>query len=81
MTAISNNNEQVINFNSSENTNSRQNEHHEIIDYDNNICDAVNCNNHVSITLILPIAGTNNRSESSSSITLQICKDCKSKFE
>ena len=77
MTAISNNNEQVINFNSSENTNSRQNEHHEIIDYDNNICDAVNCNNHASITLNLPIAGTN----SNYIMKLQVCNNCKSKFE
>lgn len=87
MTTTSNNLEpiQIINFNSSKNTkkkgilSNQQNECEEVMGY-NNICDAVNCNNSASITLILPLSGTNNNSENNS-ITLQVCKDCKSKFE
>ena len=70
---------QIINFNSSKNKNSKQDQHHEIIDYDNSsICEAINCNNNASIILNLPIAGTNSGNYI---MKIQVCNNCKSKFE
>lgn len=87
MNISDNNKKEIINFYPSEKAkqNFKQDQNYEIINNcnsnnDNSTCDAANCNNSASITLILPITGTNNRSNKSS-ISIQVCKYCKSKFE